>query len=299
MFFCKNDFCHFFGRAAVFILQDKIIFMRYFLMLMVPLWMACGEHVKPPETHHAEAEQYAKWVDEKVEGVLAWRYNPDFAKGDQKMDAWVGYVEGKPLLVRLWAKGGEGDKWWIYADTATGKIIYFKEETDREGKRVRNRFSYRGDSVALAFASNDPYQSPFGDQDFRLKPLEVEKLMKEAITIVEADIPKMPDEANAARKENAQFYATGGKNSWSLVINPSISSVVFRQPGAEDRKFGYDVPITGPKNESIYTFNSLKGKIEVSIFSKACGIGDGRSYPYTVVVADGAKSFAGCGVLLQ
>lgn len=274
--------------------------MKHLWMLIVPLMMACGgEKADPPETYHTEAENYAKWVDNKVGSVLAWRYNPDFAKGDNTMDAWVGYVAGKPLLVRLWAKGGEGNKWWIYADTATGKVVYFKEETVLDGKGIRNRFSYRGDSVALAFASNNPYKSPYGELDFRLKPLEVEALMKEAITKVEADIEKMPDEANAARKENAQFYATGGKNSWSLVINPSTSSVVLKQPGVEDRKFGYDVPVTGPKNESIYNFNSLNGKIEVSIFGKACGSSDGRSYPYTVVVADGAKSYAGCGVLLQ
>jgi len=274
--------------------------MKHLWILALPLLMACGgEKAEPPETYHAEAEKYAKWVEDKVGSVLAWRYNPDFAKGDNKMDAWVGYVAGKPLLVRLWAKGGEGDKWWMYADTATGKVKYFKEETVLDGKGIRNRFSYRGDSVALAFASNQPYKSPYGDQDFRLKPVEVETLMKEAIARVESDIEKLPAGANAARKENAQFYATGGPKSWSLVINPSLSSVVLSQPGSEDRKFGYDVPVTGPKNESIYTFNSLNGKIEVSIFSKACGVADGRSYPYTVVVVDGTRSYAGCGVLLQ
>lgn len=274
--------------------------MKHLWILALPLMMACGgEKTEPPETYHAEAEKYAKWVEEKVGSVLAWRYNPDFVKGDNKMDAWVGYVAGKPLLVRVWAKGGEGDKWWMYADTATGKVKYFKEETVLDGKGIRNRFSYRGDSVALAFASNEPYKSPYGDQDFRLKPVEVETLMKEVIARVESDIEKLPAGANAARKENAQFYATGGPKSWSLVINPSLSSVVLSQPGSEDRKFGYDVPVTGPKNESIYTFNSLNGKIEVSIFSKACGVADGRSYPYTVVVADGTRSYAGCGVLLQ
>lgn len=274
--------------------------MKYFPFIAAMLLMACGgDKVKPAETFHAETTSYAKWADNEVGKGLAWRYNPEFEKGDKKMDAWVGYIAGKPIIIRLWAKGGEGDKWWIYADTATGKVVYFLEETVLDGRGVRNRISYRGDSVALAFTSNDPYKSADAANDFRLKPVELEKLMKEAITVVEADIDKLPAEANAARKENAQFYATGGRNSWSLVINPSTSSVVLRQPGAEERKFGYDVPITGPKNESIYSFNSLKGKIEVSIFSKACGVSDGRSYPYTVVIADGTQSYAGCGVLLQ
>jgi hypothetical protein len=151
----------------------------------------------------------------------------------------------------------------------------------------------------LALASNDPYVSPYGDSDFRLKANEVDALYKEVIAAVEQDVTELSSEANAARKENAQFYATGGLKSWGIVINPSISVVTLTEPGSEPRKFGFDSPVTGPNNESIYTFNSLNGKIEVSIFGKACGSNDGRNYPYTVVVKDGAKSFAGCGVLLQ
>jgi hypothetical protein len=202
-------------------------------------------------------------------------------------------------MVKLFTLPDFTTKWWIYADSATGKVFYFKEEIQKDGKKTLNRFAYNGDSMVMALASNDPYVSAYGDNDFRLKPAEVNTLMGETIAAVEQDLEVLSTEANTARKENAQFFATGGKGSWSLVINPSTSSVVYRVPGAEDRKFGYDVPVTGPKNESIYNFNSLNGKIEVSIFGKACGSSDGRSYPYTVVLMDGAKSSAGCGVLLQ
>ncbi len=274
--------------------------MKYLSFFLFIALIACGgEKSVPPEAYMANAENFAKWVDEQVEGKLAWRSLSEYNRGDSKLAAWVGYMEGKPAMVKLYSLPDFATKWWIYTDSATGKILYFKEETDKDGKKVRNRFSYNGDSVVMALATNDPYQSPYGENDFRLKPTEVQKLMQETIAAVEQDIKVLSPEANAARRENAQFYATGGKNSWSLVINPSLSSVILRQPGSEDRKFGYDVPVTGPKNESIYTFNSLNGKIEVSIFSKACGVQDGKSYPYTVVIVDAAKSFAGCGVLLQ
>jgi hypothetical protein len=274
--------------------------MKYLSFIGILFLMACGgEKSVPPETYLANAESYAQWVDEKVDGSLAWRSLPEYDRGDNKLAAWVGYREGKPAMVRLYSLPDYATKWWIYADSATGKVLYFKEEEEKDGRKVRNRFAYAGDSLILALASNDPYVSPYGDNDFRLKGAEVEKLFSETIAAVEEDLKVLSPEANAARRENAQFYATGGKNSWSLVINPSISSVTFLQPGAEERKFGYDVPVTGPKNESIYTFNSLNGKIEVSIFGKACGSSDGRNYPYTVVVVDGTKSIAGCGVLLQ
>lgn len=274
--------------------------MRNLSFFFLVFLLSCGgENSIPPEKYMANAENYAKWAEGKVDGVLAWRSNSNFSKGDNKMAAWVGYIAGKPTIVRLFSKGEDEAKWWIFADSATGKALFFKEEVIKGDKKVRNRFAYLDDSVVLAMASNEPYVAQDANNDFRLKPVEVNALFKEVVTAVEADIPILSAEANAARRENAQFYATGGAYSWSLVINPSTSSVVLRQPGSEERKFGYDVPVTGPKNESIYTFNSLKGKIEVSIFSKACGVADGKSYPYTVVVNDGTKSFAGCGVLLQ
>ncbi len=273
--------------------------MKYLVFILALGMIACGgEKVQPAEEYQVEKEAYAKWVEDKVGSVLAWRSLSEFNKGDTKFAAWVGYIEDKPMMVRLFAAGEYGAKWWIFADTATGKPVFFKEEAEKDGRIVKNRFSYRGDSLALGMGGNEAYQ-PVNDMDFRIKYAEVDALMKEVIAAVEQDIPILSPEANAARKENAQFFATGGKNSWTLVINPSKSSVSLKQPGAEERKFGYDVPVTGPKNESIYTFNSLNGKIEVSIFGKACGVGDGKSYPYTVVVVDAAKSFAGCGVLLQ
>jgi hypothetical protein len=274
--------------------------MKYILTVFTVFLMACGgEKVQPPEEYFIETEKYSKWLHDEIGGKLAWRSLSEFNKGDNKMAVWAGYFKGKPLMARLVSPGEYGTKWWIYGDTATGKVVFFKEETEQGGKMVQNRFSYRGDSISMAMSGNVSYKSQYGENDFRMKYAEVEALMKEVIASVEKDIPILSTEANAARRDNAQFYATGGKNSWSLVINPSLSSVTLKEPGSEDRTFGYDVPVTGPKNESIYNFNSLKGKIEVSIFGKACGVGDGKSYPYTVVVVDGSKSFAGCGVLLQ
>ncbi len=274
--------------------------MKYLGFIFFLAIMACGgEKAQPPEEFFAEKESYAKWLHDQIGGKLAWRSLSEFSVGNSKMAAWAGYLDGKPLMVRLVAPGEYGTKWYFFSDTATGKIVFFKEEAERDGKIVQNRFSYRGDSLSMAMSGNGEYKAINEGGDFRIKYSEADALMKEVIAAVEKDIPVLSAEANAARRENAQFYATGGKNSWSMVINPSLSLVTLSQPGAEDRKFGYDVPVTGPKNESIYTFNSLNGKIEVSIFGKACGVRDGKSYPYTVVVADGTKSYAGCGVLLQ
>jgi hypothetical protein len=293
-------FDRFFLPVKPYIASLKMIIMKHLLWFLLLGFVACGgEKVQPPEEYMTEADQYAKWVDEKVSGTLAWRSLPEFNKGDSKMAAWVGYINGKPLMVRLFQLPTNETKWWLFADTSDGKVKFMKEETPLGERMVRNKFAYFGDSLVLAQTSSEPYESPYGELDFRLKGKEVNALFAETVAAVEADLKYLSPEANAARRENAQFFATGGKNSWTVVINPSISQVTFTEPDKEPRKFGYDRPTTGPKNESIYIFNSLNGKIDVSIFGKAFGSSDGRNYPYTVVVEDAGKSFAGCGVLLQ
>lgn len=264
------------------------------------LLAACGgPDVVPPENYLAEAEAYAQRVDEKVNGTLAYRSLPEYNTGDNAWSPMVGYRDNKPAVIKMLGINGNNAKWWIYPDSVTGKVYYFKEETKLNDKSVRNRIAYRGDSVALALASNDPYVSPTGAGDFRLKPAEVETLIAAVIKAVETDVKELTAEANAARRENAQFYATGGKNAWNLVVNPSKSEVILRVPGEEDKRFGYDVPKTGTSNESIYTFNSLNGSIEVAVFSKPCSSNDDRKYPYTVTVKAKDKQYSGCGVLLQ
>lgn len=270
-----------------------------FLLIAATL-MACNtEYAVPPENFLASAESYATWADEKVGKQLSFRSISEYKEGDNVFSAKVGYIDNKPTVVILNGLQGTDDKRWFYADSATGKLLYFKEETSVDGKQVRNRISYRGDSVAYALATNDPYVSANPDADFRVKYAEAQAAMTNAIAAVEQDVKELSPEANAARRENAQFFATGGKNSWTLTINPSTSTVLWKQPGAEDKKFGYDVPRTGPKNESVYTFNSLNGKIEVAIFSRPCNSSDDRKYPYTVAIQENGKTVNGCGVLLQ
>ncbi len=270
------------------------------LKIGVLFLVACGggETALPPENYLAEAEAYAKRVDEKVGSQLAYRSLPEYKFGENLWSAKVGYAEGKAVSLQLLGVAGNADKMWFYPDSASGKLLYFKEETRVEDKKVRNRIAYRGDSVAYALASNDPYVSG-GSSDFRVSAAEAESAMKTIIAAVEEDIKGLSAEANEARKQNAQVFATGGKNSWTLIINPSISSAILSQPGAEERKFGYDVPKTGPSNESIYTFNSLEGKLEVSLFTTPCNSNDDRKYPYTISIKDGDKTLKGCGTLLQ
>ncbi len=268
--------------------------------LVLVFLVACGgDTTVPAETFMAESEAYALRVDEKVGSELAYRSVPEFQWADKDWNAMVGYRNGKPAVVRLLGISGNMSKWWMYPDSTSGKIVYLKEEVQADGRVVRNRVAYRGDSVALALASNDPYVSEEPASDIRLKAAEIDAFMKSLIEKVEQDLKELTAEANAARRENAQFFATGGKNSWTLTVNPSISTVTFTEPGKEPRKFGYDVPRTNDANESVYSFGSLNGKIQLTVISKACNSSDDRKYPYTVVLKDGDRSLNGCGVLLQ
>ncbi len=269
------------------------------LIALVFLAACGGENGVPAETFMAQSEAYAKRVDDKVGSELAYRSIPEFLWEEEEWNAMVGYRDGKPAVVRLLGINGNMSKWWMYPDSISGKIVYLKEEVQNDGRVVRNRIAYRGDSVALALASNDPYVSADAVDDIRLDAAGIDVFMKSMVEKVEQDLKELTEEANAARRENAQFFATGGRNSWALTVNPSQSTVTFNEPGKEPRKFGYDVPRTNDKNESVYTFASLNGKIEFTVIAKPCSSSDDRKYPYTVILKDDNRSLEGCGVLLQ
>ena len=269
------------------------------LIALVFLAACGGENGVPAETFMAESEAYAKRVDDKVGVDLAYRSVPGFLWDEKEWNAMVGYRDGKPAVVRLLGINGNMSKWWMYPDSISGKIVYLKEEVQKDGRVVKNRIAYRGDSAALALASNDPYVAANAGKDIRVDAAAINTFMKSIVDNVEQDLKELTVEANAARRENAQFFATGGRNSWILIVNPSQSTVTFNEPGKEPRKFGYDVPRTNDANESVYTFASLKGKIEFTVIVKSCSSSDDRNYPYTVVLKDENRSLNGCGVLLQ
>jgi uncharacterized membrane protein len=258
--------------------------------------MACGGAPKiVPEEFFVNAENQAKAMDEAVGKKLALRSLPGYTRGDAKYDAQVGYVEDKPAIVKLFA---EGEKWWIYLDTANSKVLFLKEEArNAEGKGVLNRFAYSPDSLIMGVTGKDPYK-PAGPSDIRLKSAELTALAMEAIKAVEADRSDLPAAANAARRENAQFFAFGSRPDWDMVINPSIKKVLVKW-GGENKIFNYAVPSTGPLGETIYDFRNMDDKLTVTIMSKWCQGSDGKAYPYSVVAELNGKAVGGCGVLLQ
>ena len=273
--------------------------MKNLLYLSLPFMLiACGsEPTFNAEEYFVQAETTAKDLDAEVGKTLALRSLPGFKQGDNTWDAQVGYVANKPALVKLLGSGGTVGKLYVYLDTATGKPLFMREETrNADGKGVLNRFAYNQDSLVMGITGTNPY-SPAGEADFRVKLAEMNAITKAAITAVEADRPDLPKGANEARKENAQFYAFGP--NWQMTVNPSIKKVYASFDGPETKIFNYSVPATGPNGETLYNFPALNEKLEVTIVSKYCQAKDGKSYPYTVQVKIGGKTYSGCGVLLQ
>jgi uncharacterized membrane protein len=263
------------------------------------LLAACGPSIDP-EAYLEERTTQAAAVDDAVNSKLAFRSLADYTRGDQKWNVQVGYVNGKPALLKMFAADSRQQKWWIYTDTATGKVNFMKEETaGKDGKGVRNVFGYLDTALIVSKAGQNPYE-PADANDFRLKSGEVNKLYTEALAAVEADRPDLSKAANDARRQNAQFFAAGNEPGWSIVINPSKGEVVYTGDyGKETKSFGYNTPDQGPNGESIYEVRSLKENMRVTIASKWCTDDSGKVYPYTVGIELNGKSYAGCGILLQ
>jgi uncharacterized membrane protein len=264
------------------------------------LLAGCGGASIDPEIYQEEQTTQAAAVDEEVNKSLSYKSLADYARGSEKWNVQLGYVSGKPALLKMSAVDNRQVKWWIYADTATGQVSLLKEETaGKDGKGVRNLFGYKDTALIFSKAGQVAY-APADAGDFRLKAAEVNKLYQEVKAAVEADRPDLTAPANAARKENAQFYAAGNKPDWSLVINPSKNQVLLTlNNGAESKSFGFNNPEQGPMGESIYELRSLQENMKVTIASKYCVDASGKVYPYTVAVQYQNKAYTGCGILLQ
>lgn len=263
------------------------------------LMVGCGgKTTLNPEESMVNAEKYAHTIDSLVAKKLSIRSLSDFKIIDRTWAVQIGYVDGKVAVVKMKATDGVASRWWLYPDTATGKILYFKEETIREEKAVRNRIVFNeNDSALLALASNQPYQAQ-GTKDIRLNGKALGEMLLQTIQGVEADRSDLSKEVNAARRENAQMVAEGA--DWFMVVNPSTGQVSFTKTGSTPMLFVYSNPDSGPNNESLYSFNSeSNGRLELTVVSKYCYNRQGKAYPYTVVVKVGGKSVAGCGLPLQ
>jgi uncharacterized membrane protein len=272
----------------------------YYWLAAGLLVAGCGGPSIDPETYLNDRITQAENVDNAVAKHLSYRTLSGYTRNNEKWNVQAGYVDGKAAVVKMSAADGRQAKWWIYTDSATGKANFFKEETaDKSGKGVRNMFGYKDTSLIVAKAGPNQYQ-PAGPGDFRMKAAEVNKLLQEVLTAVEADRADLPKAANDARKQNAQFFAAGLKPVWTLVINPSQSQITYASgDGTDTKKFGYNAPDQGPLGESIYDLKSMDDKMKVIITSKWCTDGAGKVYPYTVVIQYKDKSYSGYGVLLQ
>jgi uncharacterized membrane protein len=279
---------------------NKMHYMKKYIWLAASLLLAaCGPSIDP-EAYLEERTAQAAAVDDAVNSKLAFRSLSDYTRGDQKWNVQVGYVGGKPVLLKMFAADSRQQKWWIYTDTATGKVNFLKEETaGKDGKGVRNVFGYLDTALIVSKAGQNPYEAVDAN-DFRLKAAEVNKVYSEVLAAVEADRPDLSKAANDARRQNAQFFAAGNEPGWSLVINPSKGEVVYTGDyGKETKSFGYTSPDQGPSGESIYEVRSLKENMRITIASKWCTDDAGKVYPYTVGIELNGKSYAGCGILLQ
>lgn len=259
----------------------------------------CGGKIDP-EQYQEQRTTEAATIDETVAGMAAWRSLSEYSRGDQLWDVKVGYVEGKPAMVKMIAADNRQTKWWIYIDTASGKVNFLKEETaGKDGKGVRNLFGYKDTALIFAKAGMEPYQ-PVNEMDFRMKADEVNKVFKEVVAAVEADRPDLSKAANDARRKNAQVFAAGNEPGWSLVINPSMKAIDFNTNYGEEKKsFPYMSPTEGPLGESIYDVRLNEDRLKITIASKYCVDDSGKVLPYSVVIVYNGKNLTGCGVPLQ
>mgnify|MGYP006267847591 CR=1 FL=1 len=107
------------------------------------------------------------------------------ARGDNELDVTIFNRQGKINVIRVEdpdAKMLSGQRYYL----RNGQVVMLEEKGVREdGTHMANRFYYHAGEVlkaetrraetedGLATSAPQPYESPYGDMDYRLKPKEV------------------------------------------------------------------------------------------------------------------------------
>lgn len=266
------------------------------LALSLLFLIGCADSFDP-QLYLEELQTQAGMAEEDVATTLAIRSLPAMPWQGGNWDAQIGFVDDIPAFIRMTNTANKENKIWWSLDTANGKVLLIDEDAvDASGKSVRRLLAFKDDSLVLAKQGEGIYQAA-GTADFRSSGAAANKAAHEIMALINADRSDLSAGANAARKRNAQFYASG--KGWGLALNPSIKQVLFTEGSNPEQSFGYALPSTGPNNESLYAVRNLKEKMNFSIVSIPCTDANGRIYPYTVEATYKGKTFKGCGSIIQ
>lgn len=260
------------------------------------LVISCGQSFDP-QGYSLEMEKKAAAYEEEVATTLAIKSLPGMELMGTTWDAQIGYVDDIPAFVRMTATNQKEHKMWWCLDTATGKLAMLEENTfGPDSQSVRRVFLYHHDTLVLSQTEQENYTSS-GPDDFRPSFARANQMATNLQRLISADRSDLSAAANAARKRNAQFFASG--KGWGLALNPSIKQVLFTGNDGVEHSFGYNLPTTGANGESQYAVRNLKEKLNFSITSQACNGADGRLHPYSVSVSYNGKTYTGCGSIIQ
>ncbi|AWO01997.1 hypothetical protein DLD77_09975 [Chitinophaga alhagiae] len=238
----------------------------------------------------------------------------DFAVADNSSGLVAIYSStGKPLRLYLYPESqqsGNATESWIYLDTLNGKPIMFREVV-KEANQVReNSFYYKGDALAHSesrvaadlAALNDaefgPYKSPYPENDYRMKPAEVNTLATQVMAAVRSQRKDLSKVANEMRLLGASHWATGNEPGWSLAIIPHEKIIFTGNYGADKFELPYADVQKGNKDAAEFSTSGNGHTLSARFEPQRCTDDAGKKHEMTVTVTVDGKVLKGCGDML-
>ncbi len=264
--------------------------------------------------HTTDISAYIEGVDDYADKGGRMLTAHDFAVGDNSSGLVGIYsASGKPLRLYLYPEShqsGYATESWIYLDTLNGKPIMLREII-KETNRVReNSFYYQGNALAhsesrvaadLAALNNaefGPYKSPYPENDYRLKPADVNTLATQVLDAVRSQRKDLSKAANEMRLAGASHWATGNEPGWSLAIIPHEKIIFTGNYGADKFELPYTDAQKGNKDATEFSTSGNGHTLSARFEPKRCTDDAGKKHEMTVTVTVDGKELKGCGDML-
>ncbi|MGN6508627.1 MAG: hypothetical protein ACTHLD_04115 [Chitinophaga sp.] len=292
------------------------------ILSFMTLFAACAGPSSEKKAEEGEAAEelsadvsaignYAISIDVKASGGNKMMAAPNFNSGDETSGV-IGVFSEKDTPIRLYiypevSQPDTSTETWFYLDSVTVAVKLMREIITTPSGVTENSFYFGEDTLLQAetrkaptVASLDsseivPYESPYGQEDFRFSAKAVNDLAQRATAALTVTRRDLSPGANEARKQGASYWATGNEPGWSLAIIPFKKISYTGNYGEQKIEFPPAQAEKGDNDATLFNTSANGHTLNIIFEDKVCTDDAGKKSPNTVTLKLDGKVLRGCG----
>jgi uncharacterized membrane protein len=272
-----------------------------------------GEAAEEQSAAVSAISNYAGSIDVKASSGSKMMAAPNFNSGDETSGVIGVFSENDtPIRLYIYPEGSQpgtdtSTETWFYLDTVTVAVKVMREIITTPSGVTENSFYFEKDTLlqaetrkapsvaALDSAEIVPYQSPYGQEDFRFSAKAMNDLAQRAAAALNVTRTDQSPGANEARKQGASYWATGNEPGWSLAIIPFKKISYTGNYGEQKIEFPPAQAEKGDNDATLFNTSANGHTLNIIFEDKVCTDDAGKKSPNTVTLKLDGKVLRGCG----